>query len=404
MLELATQPGGTAPQAQVPGYRVAGKTGTARKIEGREYTHKYVASFVGIAPASNPRLIVAVMIDEPAGGDYYGGSVAGPVFSNVMGAALRMLDVPHRRAGRQRRAAAAGQRSAGGNVSAPGRQGASPHRGRRSDARLREERWPDAAAASLPTLRRRRAAARASPRSARHHRRQPARAAGRRLCRVSRARAATGARSSPTRSRAARPAVLWEARGFAWDQRWRVPNLAGSDLKRRRSARSPTAVHGHPSQALWMVGVTGTNGKTSCAHWIAQALRALRAARAAIVGTLGNGLRRRARAVGATRRPTRALLQRLLAQCAARRRAGGGDGGVVARARPGSRQRRRVRRRAVHQPDARPPRLPRHDGSVRRREGAPVRWPGLQRGRASTSTTPFGRSLDRPTCARAACA
>ena len=94
MLELATLPGGTAPQAQVEGYRVAGKTGTARKIEGREYTHKYVASFVGLAPVSNPRLVVAVMIDEPNGGQYYGGSVAGPVFSSVMGAALRMLGVP----------------------------------------------------------------------------------------------------------------------------------------------------------------------------------------------------------------------------------------------------------------------------------------------------------------------
>jgi cell division protein FtsI (penicillin-binding protein 3) len=94
MLELATLPGGTAPQAQVPGYRVAGKTGTARKIEGREYTRKYVASFVGMAPVSNPRLIVAVMIDEPTGGDYYGGSVAGPVFSSVMGGALRLLGVP----------------------------------------------------------------------------------------------------------------------------------------------------------------------------------------------------------------------------------------------------------------------------------------------------------------------
>ena len=94
MLELATLPGGTAPQAQVDGYRVAGKTGTARKIEGREYTHKYVASFVGLAPVSNPRLVVAVMIDEPSGGQYYGGSVAGPVFSSVMGAALRMLGAP----------------------------------------------------------------------------------------------------------------------------------------------------------------------------------------------------------------------------------------------------------------------------------------------------------------------
>ena len=94
MLEMATQPGGTAPKAQVPGYRVAGKTGTARKLEGHVYTAKYVASFVGFAPASNPRLIVAVMIDEPSTGVYYGGDVAGPVFSSVTGAALRMLGVP----------------------------------------------------------------------------------------------------------------------------------------------------------------------------------------------------------------------------------------------------------------------------------------------------------------------
>jgi len=94
MLELVTQPGGTAPQAQVAGYSVAGKTGTARKVEGGVYARKYIASFVGMAPASNPRLIVAIMIDEPSGGDYYGGSVAGPLFSSVMGAALRMLDVP----------------------------------------------------------------------------------------------------------------------------------------------------------------------------------------------------------------------------------------------------------------------------------------------------------------------
>ncbi len=94
MLEMATLPGGTAPKAQVPGYRVAGKTGTARKPEGHGYAAKYVASFVGFAPASNPRLVVAVMLDEPQGGVYYGGDVAGPVFSNVVGAALRMLAVP----------------------------------------------------------------------------------------------------------------------------------------------------------------------------------------------------------------------------------------------------------------------------------------------------------------------
>ena len=94
MLELAVQAGGTAPKAQVPGYRVAGKTGTAYKLEGGQYAKKYVASFVGFAPASDPRLIVAVMIDEPSGGAHFGGDVAGPVFSGVMGGALRTLGIP----------------------------------------------------------------------------------------------------------------------------------------------------------------------------------------------------------------------------------------------------------------------------------------------------------------------
>ncbi len=94
MLEMAVQPGGTAPKAQVPGYRVAGKTGTAHKLEGGRYSNQYVSSFVGFAPASDPRLIVAVMIDEPSAGRYYGGEVAAPVFSRVMAGALRALGVP----------------------------------------------------------------------------------------------------------------------------------------------------------------------------------------------------------------------------------------------------------------------------------------------------------------------
>jgi cell division protein FtsI (penicillin-binding protein 3) len=95
MLELVVQPGGTAPKAQVMGYRVAGKTGTAHKLVDGEYaSNRYVSSFIGMAPASNPRLIIAVMIDEPSDGQYYGGSVAGPVFSAVMGEALRKLAVP----------------------------------------------------------------------------------------------------------------------------------------------------------------------------------------------------------------------------------------------------------------------------------------------------------------------
>lgn len=93
MLELAAGPQGTAPKAQVPGYRVAGKTGTAHKLSGKQYVNKYVSSFVGFAPVSDPRIIVAVMVDEPSTGGYYGGLVAAPVFAGVTEASLRALNV-----------------------------------------------------------------------------------------------------------------------------------------------------------------------------------------------------------------------------------------------------------------------------------------------------------------------
>lgn len=93
MLEMAAGPEGTAPKARVPGYRVGGKTGTAHKLEGGAYANKYVSAFVGFAPVSDPRLIVAVMIDEPSAGKHYGGEVAAPVFSQVMGASLRTIGI-----------------------------------------------------------------------------------------------------------------------------------------------------------------------------------------------------------------------------------------------------------------------------------------------------------------------
>jgi cell division protein FtsI (penicillin-binding protein 3) len=96
MLELAVQPGGTGPRARIMGWRVAGKTGTAHKPENGSYAaDKYLSSFVGFAPASAPRLVIAVMIDEPAAGQHYGGAVAAPVFAQVMQGALRMLNAPH---------------------------------------------------------------------------------------------------------------------------------------------------------------------------------------------------------------------------------------------------------------------------------------------------------------------
>jgi cell division protein FtsI (penicillin-binding protein 3) len=95
MLEAVVSSEGTAPQAAVPGYRVAGKTGTAKKsVAGGYAEDRYLSLFVGMAPASDPRLVMAVFIDEPKGKEYYGGLVAGPVFSKVMSGALRLLNIP----------------------------------------------------------------------------------------------------------------------------------------------------------------------------------------------------------------------------------------------------------------------------------------------------------------------
>nr|WP_245909453.1 penicillin-binding protein 2 [Sphaerotilus hippei] len=95
MLHMATIAGGTAPRAQTIGYTVAGKTGTAHKQEGKGYAdRKYRSVFVGLAPASAPRIIVAVMVDEPTVGGYFGGEVAAPVFSKVVQQSLRVMGVP----------------------------------------------------------------------------------------------------------------------------------------------------------------------------------------------------------------------------------------------------------------------------------------------------------------------
>ena len=93
MLRLAAGPGGTGPKAQAIGYSVGGKSGTARKQEGKSYGNKYRSWFVGIAPVKNPRIVVAVLVDEPGKGVFYGGEVAAPVFSQVVQNTLRMMNV-----------------------------------------------------------------------------------------------------------------------------------------------------------------------------------------------------------------------------------------------------------------------------------------------------------------------
>jgi cell division protein FtsI (penicillin-binding protein 3) len=93
VLAMAAGPGGTAIRAQIPGYTVAGKTGTAHKLEDGRYARKYISSFVGFAPASDPRIVVAVMVDEPSAGSHYGGTVAAPIFSRIGEGTLRTLGV-----------------------------------------------------------------------------------------------------------------------------------------------------------------------------------------------------------------------------------------------------------------------------------------------------------------------
>ncbi len=93
MLETVTQPGGTAVQAAVPGYRIAAKTGTSRKADAGGYSDEYVALTAGIAPVSDPRVAMVVIVNEPQGDLYYGGSVAGPVFSEIMKGTLQILNV-----------------------------------------------------------------------------------------------------------------------------------------------------------------------------------------------------------------------------------------------------------------------------------------------------------------------
>ena len=95
MLESVVTPQGTSPNAAVSGYRVGGKSGTAYKQVGRGYDHsKYRASFIGMAPMPDPRIVVAVSVDEPTVGGHFGGQVSGPVFSSIVGDTLRVLNVP----------------------------------------------------------------------------------------------------------------------------------------------------------------------------------------------------------------------------------------------------------------------------------------------------------------------
>ncbi|MDX5408168.1 MAG: peptidoglycan glycosyltransferase FtsI [Chromatiaceae bacterium] len=113
MMEANIMPGGTATRAQVKGYRVGGKTGTARKAIAGGYGEDYVASFAGVGPISNPRLACVVVINEPAGDFYHGGEIAAPVFANIMGATMQLLNLTPDASSQSNISAVTGGRNAG---------------------------------------------------------------------------------------------------------------------------------------------------------------------------------------------------------------------------------------------------------------------------------------------------
>jgi cell division protein FtsI (penicillin-binding protein 3) len=95
MLETITGDAGTGKRARVQNYRIAGKTGTSHKASASGYAAaRYVSSFVGFGPVSNPRLVCVVVINDPTGDEYYGGLVAAPLFSKVMTGAMRLMNIP----------------------------------------------------------------------------------------------------------------------------------------------------------------------------------------------------------------------------------------------------------------------------------------------------------------------
>ncbi len=94
MMETVTLQGGTGTRAAIPGYRVAGKTGTVHKVGATGYEYEYMAVFAGIAPVSDPKVVAIVWVDSPSGREYHGGEVAAPIFSRIMGNTLRYLNVP----------------------------------------------------------------------------------------------------------------------------------------------------------------------------------------------------------------------------------------------------------------------------------------------------------------------
>ncbi len=354
LMEHVVATGGTGMRAAVVGYRVAGKTGTAWKSYAGGYsTDHYMAVFAGVAPATHPKLATVVVIDEPGGSLFYAADVAAPVFSNVI----------VRRAAPDGYSARRPAERAGGDAGA-GRRGAM--------SELPQYLRSQTLAQPLEPL-----APLAPPRGAASVRvadltldSREVRAGGAFV--ALRGQARHGLEFVPQACAQGASAVLWEPGDGVEAPRLPdgvvgvpVPELAA------RLGLIADRFFGAPSSSLRICAFTGTNGKTTCAYLLAQSLQQLGSA-AAYIGTLGAGRIGALRALAHTT-PDVISVHRLLAQLLA-----DGVRDVAIEVSSHALDQHRVARRAlahrsVHEPHARSPGLPSHDGRLRRSQGAAVR-------------------------------
>ena len=478
---------GTGHNAAIPGYEVAGKTGTAQKMDPatRRYSHAPgVLSFVGFAPADDPRLAMIVLLDEPKN-EKWGSEAAAPIFAAIGLQALRHMNVPprgttpcadHARHRRGRRL----DGSCGWAAAAPLRL-ASLDDGS-GDARVmpalqgRSLRGAMAALAPFDVAlevqgprRRRRPVSRAGnaddgrhdvpPDPDRAGRDRTGGAAGRESMSGDPVPTATllealadkrvlgpipaTVRGVAYDSRTVKPGELFVAvPGLKQDGRRYVEDalargaaavvLEGPDLLEGRAtgrvlvpssrealARLADAYFGHPSGELTVIGITGTNGKTTTSYLV-DALLTSRGQRTGLIGTVQYRVGTEVRPAGQTT-PEAVELQSLLRRMVDAGRLGRRHGSLLPRARALARGRHRLRRRGLHQPDAGPPRLPRDHGRVPGSQAAPLRPAGRRaqarprgrgerrrsrRGPAWSPASRSGRSptgcAGAPTCARRA--
>ena len=308
LLEAVVAPDGGGKQAAIPGYTVAGKTGTAWKATAGGYaTDRYLAVFGGIAPASTPRLAAVVVIDEPGAGKYYGGEVAAPVFSGVVGGALRLLAVP--------------PDAPIGDDDAAAQARARWPRDERRRRRVSPVCWR-----AWPTLPR---DVEISDLTQDGRAAQPGCAF---LAMHGTQRARPQVRAAGRGQRRARGVVGAGAGGGGAGPAVADRGGAGRAHLREHASTIADRFFGAPSRALSVAGITGTNGKTTCAYLLAQALEA--AGRpAAYMGTIGTG-RPRALAASALTTGDAVTVQRTLAGLQRRRRGQRGHGSFLARHRP----------------------------------------------------------------------